>query len=91
MTRFYDEYIPSFQDRSDWNSPTVLRHHAEERPNSVYLNVPWANESYSYAETLDLSERVASGMLSTGASSGDRVLIMIQIALLIFLRGWGVS
>ena len=77
MTRFYDEYIPSFQDRSDWNSPTVLRHHAEERPNSVYLNVPWANESYSYAETLDISERVASWMLSTGASSGDRVLIMI--------------
>ena len=77
MTRFYDQYSPSFQDRSDWNSPTVLRHHAGERPNSIYLNVPWANESYSYAETLDISERVASGMLSAGVCSGDRVLIMI--------------
>ena len=77
MTRFYDQYIPSFEDRLDWNSPTVLRHHAHERPDSTYLNVPWANESYSYAETLDISERVASGMLSTGACPGDRVLIMI--------------
>ncbi len=54
-----------------------MRHHAGERPNSIYLNVPWANESYSYAETLDISERVASGMLSAGVCSGDRVLIMI--------------
>ena len=77
MTRFYDEYIPSFQDRSDWSSPTVLRHHANKRPNSIYLTIPWTDESYSYAETLDISERIASGMLSTGASSGDRVLIMI--------------
>ena len=76
-TRFYKQYSPTFQSRPDWNSPTVLRHHATERPDSTYLVVPWADESYSYAETLDIAERVASGMLTSGAIAGDRVLIMI--------------
>ena len=77
MTNYYDQYSPSFDSRFDWNSPSVLRNHAYERPDSTYLVVPWADESYTYAQTLDISERVASGMLSTGACSGDRVLIMI--------------
>lgn len=77
MTKFYDEYDPTFPSRLDWSSPTVLRERVRRHPEKTYLEVPWANESYTYAETLDLAERVGSGMLTAGASAGDRVLIMI--------------
>lgn len=77
MTNYYNQYSPTFDSRTDWNSPSVLRKHASERPDSIYLEIPWANESYTYAQTLDIAERIGSGMLSPGISSGDRVLIMI--------------
>ena len=77
MTKFYDEYAPTFPSRLDWSSPTVLRERVRRHPEKTYLEVPWANESYTYAETLDIAERVGSGMLAAGATLGDRVLIMI--------------
>jgi len=77
MTKFYDEYAPTFPSRLDWSSPTVLRERVRRHPEKTYLEVPWANESYTYAETLDTAERVGSGMLAAGATLGDRVLIMI--------------
>ena len=77
MTRYYDQYSPSFESRFDWNSPAVLRFQADERPHATYLSVPWNGESYTFAETLKISEQVASGMLLAGATPGDRVLIMI--------------
>ena len=77
MTKFYDEYAPTFPSRLDWSSPTVLRERVRRHPEKTYLEVPWANESYTYAETLDIAERVGSGMLTAGAALGDRVLIMI--------------
>ncbi|MEC7878762.1 MAG: class I adenylate-forming enzyme family protein, partial [Actinomycetota bacterium] len=77
MTNFYEEYNPTFPSRANWNSPTVLRERAQKHPDKIYLDVPWTNESFSYAETLEAAERVGSGMLNAGASPGDRVLIMI--------------
>mgnify|MGYP001187226345 CR=1 FL=1 len=77
MTKFYDEYAPTFPSRLDWSSPTVLRERVRSHPEKTYLEVPWANESYTYAETLDIAERVGSGMLTAGAAFGDRVLILI--------------
>ena len=77
MTRFYQEYTPTFPSRPDWSSPTVLRERARRHPEKVYLDVPWADETYTYSETLDIAESVGSGMLNAGASYGDRVLIMI--------------
>ena len=77
MTRYYDQYSPTFESRFDWNSPAVLRFQADERPHATYLSVPWNDESYTFAETLKISEQVASGMLLAGATPGDRVLIMI--------------
>ena len=77
MTNFYEEYNPTFPSRANWNSPTVLRERAQKHPDKIYLDIPWANESFSYAETLEVAERVGSGMLNAGASPGDRVLIMI--------------
>ena len=77
MTQYYHEYSPTYEDRAWWSSPRVLRDRAARHPHRIYLDVPWAGESYTFAETLDLAERVASGMLAAGAESGDRVLIMI--------------
>lgn len=77
MTQYYDEYSPTYADRSSWSSPRVLRDRADRHPHGTYLDVPWSGESYTFAETLDLAERVGSGMLAAGAQPGDRVLIMI--------------
>ena len=89
MTKFYDEYAPTFPSRLDWSSPTVLRERVRRHPEKTYLEVPWANESYTYAETLDTAERVGSGMLAAGATLGDRVLIMIpNCSAYIFFYGY---
>ncbi|MBG00826.1 MAG: ATP-dependent acyl-CoA ligase [Acidimicrobiaceae bacterium] len=77
MTNYYQEYDPTFQSRFDWSSPTVLRERARRHPEKIYLDVPWAKESFTYQETLDIAESVGSGMLKAGADVGDRVLIMI--------------
>ena len=59
--------------RANWNSPTVLRdEHRSIGQN--YLDVPWTNESFSYAETLEAAERVGPNKCWR---LGDRVLIMI--------------
>lgn len=87
MTRFYDEYRPTFGERSAWSSPHVLRTRAETHGERVYLDVPWAGETYTYAETLEIAERVGSGMLAAGAVPGDRVLIMIPNSSA-YILGW---
>ena len=86
-TRFYDEYAPSDADRTDWSSPQVLRDRAERHPDKVYLDVPWAGESFTYGETLELAERVGSAMAAKGAAPGDRVLIMIPNSSA-YILGW---
>lgn len=75
--RSYDQYRPTFADRRRWNTPDVLRHRAETHGERIYLDVPWTGEAYSYAETLELAERVARGLLGAGAVPGDRLLIML--------------
>lgn len=76
MTQYFETFDPTFESRSEWSSPHVLRERARRHPDRVYLEVPWADESYTYAETLEVAERVGSGMLAAGAVPGDRVLIM---------------
>lgn len=75
--RTYDQYRPTFADRRSWNTPDVLRHRAETHGDRIYLDVPATGEAYSYAETLELAERVARGLLGAGAAPGDRLLIML--------------
>jgi crotonobetaine/carnitine-CoA ligase len=77
MTSFYDEYTPTFESRSHWSSPTVLRERALRHPDRTYLDIPWTGETYTYGETLEVAEKVASSMLDAGAITGDRVLIML--------------
>ena len=75
--RNYDQYRPTFADRRSWNTPDVLRHRAETHGERIYLDVPSTGEAYSYAETLELAESVACGLLGAGAVPGDRLLIML--------------
>ncbi len=75
--RSYDQYRPTFADRRHWNSPQVLRHRAATHADRTYLDVPSTGETYTYAETLELSERVARNLLAAGAAPGDRLLIML--------------
>ncbi len=75
--RSYDQYRPTFADRRSWNSPGVLRHRAETHGDRVYLDVPSTGESYTFAATLELAERVARSLLAAGAVPGDRLLIML--------------
>ncbi|MGK0477950.1 MAG: crotonobetaine/carnitine-CoA ligase [Ilumatobacter sp.] len=77
MTQFYDEHRPSEDDRSEWNTPAVLRSHARTRPDDIYLDMPWTGEQYSYAETLTRAEQVGRGLIDAGAAPGDRVLLMM--------------
>lgn len=86
-TRFYDEYRPSDPDRAQWSSPHVLRDRAARHPDKVYLDVPWAGECFTYAETLELAERIGSAMVAKGAAPGDRVLIMIPNSSA-YILGW---
>ena len=77
MTRSYDQYRPTFADRRHWTAPHVLRHRAETHGDRTYLDVPATGESYTYAETLRLAERIARNLLAGGAGPGDRLLIML--------------
>ena len=40
MTNYYTEFSPTFEDRFDWASPTVLRHHAEVRTGTALDRLP---------------------------------------------------
>lgn len=75
--RSYNQYRPTFTDRHRWNSPDVLRNRAATHGERTYLDVPSTGETYTYAETLELAERVARNLLGAGAIPGDRLLIML--------------
>lgn len=79
MTTYYTEYSPTFADRTRWTVPSVLRHHAKERGDAVYLDVPWqsGNHRYTYSQCLDTAETIARSLYDHGAVRGDRVLIMM--------------
>ena len=87
MTLYYDEYQPTFSEQTNWSSPHVLRNRAELHGDRTYLDVPWSGESFTYAQTLDLAERVGTGMLNDGAKPGDRVLIMLPNCSA-YILGW---
>ncbi|MFZ4515118.1 MAG: AMP-binding protein [Acidimicrobiia bacterium] len=76
MTMTYRDQRNVFAERSDWNLPHVLRTRAQSHADQVYLDVPFENVRYSYAETLAIAERIGSGLLADGCVAGDRILIM---------------
>ncbi|MGY0488267.1 AMP-binding protein [Streptomyces sp. WG-D5] len=74
--RSYRELRPTFSDRVDWALPTVLRRHAAQRPDAVWLDAPEEGGTWTYAQTLHAAEAVGRSMLAAGATPGDRVIVM---------------
>lgn len=85
--RFYRDLKPTFTDRSQWALPTVLRHHAAERPDAVWLDAPEEDATWTYAEMLASAERVGRTFLTQGASVGDRVVLVAANSSR-FVRTW---
>ncbi|WP_235735544.1 AMP-binding protein [Nocardioides alcanivorans] len=85
--RHYRDLTPTFADRSQWALPTVLRHHAAERPDAVWLDCPEEGRTWTFAETLAAAERVGRSLLSHGAEPGDRVALVAQNSSA-FVRTW---
>jgi crotonobetaine/carnitine-CoA ligase len=73
--RTYGPLSIPFTDPEDWTLAKVLRKQAAERPDSVYLDAPEEKRSWTYGQTLDIAESVATSLLASGLSRGDRVLI----------------
>jgi carnitine-CoA ligase len=85
--RTYTDLVPAFPDQGDWSLATVLRHHADRRPDAVFLDLPEERLTLTYAESLAQAESVADRLADAGAVPGDRVLIMAANSSQ-FLRTW---
>lgn len=72
----YTDHRPTFEDRAGWTTPAVLRARASMHGERTWLEVPSTGERYTFAQTLELAERVASGLLARGHEQGDRLVIM---------------
>jgi crotonobetaine/carnitine-CoA ligase len=75
--RTYNDYQPTFADRGDWTLNEVLTTRARTHGEKVYLDVPGTGYTLTYAQTLDLGTRIASGLLQRGHEPGDRLVIMM--------------
>ena len=85
--RTYTDLVPGFADQDDWTLATVLRHHADRRPDAVFLDLPEERLTFTYAESLAQAESVADRLAEAGAVTGDRVLVMAANSSE-FLRTW---
>jgi crotonobetaine/carnitine-CoA ligase len=89
--KVYTDLRPNFPDPETWTFDHVLRHHATERPDAVCLDLPEENATWTYAEALDSSERVASALYRSGAKQGDRVVLMAANSSQFVLTWWGTA
>jgi carnitine-CoA ligase len=78
MTRVYEDLEPTDPDWTRWTGAHVLRRQAAERGDRTFLIAPEEDVEFTFAEILDLSERVAGGLHAAGAVTGDRVVIMAK-------------
>lgn len=85
--QYYRDLHPTFTDRKLWALPTVLRHHAANRPDSVWLDAPEEGRTWTFAQTLDAAERVGRSLLAAGAEPGDRVVLVAANSSQ-FVRTW---
>ncbi|MCZ4500280.1 MAG: peptide permease [Marmoricola sp.] len=85
--RYYRDLAPTFADRTQWALPTVLRHHARERPGAVWLDAPEEGLTWTFAEMLTAAERVGQNLLASGAAPGDRVVLVAANSSR-FVRTW---
>ena len=87
----YAGLVPNFEDPDTWTLAHVLRHHAANRPDAVCLDLPEELSTWTYAEALDVAERVASSMYRSGAQQGDRVALMAANSSRFVFTWWGTA
>lgn len=85
--RYYRDLRPTFADRREWALPSVLRHHASERPDAVWLDCPEEGRTWTFSQMLSSAERVGRSLLHAGADPGDRVILVAQNSSA-FVRTW---
>jgi crotonobetaine/carnitine-CoA ligase len=85
--RTYQDLAPTFDDRTAWTTPHVLRQRAETHGDRIYLDCPEEGLTWTYRETLTAAERIGSKLLASGGEPGDRVLIMLPNSSM-FIRTW---
>ncbi|GAA2448922.1 ATP-dependent acyl-CoA ligase [Actinomadura vinacea] len=85
--RHYRDLRATFADRADWALPTVLRHHAAQRPDAVWLDAPEEGLTWTYRQILGEAETVGRALLDAGAGKGDRVVIFAANSSR-FIRTW---
>jgi len=90
-TRTYGHIDLVLPDRSTWTIPQVLQRRAATHGDKSYLLVPYQDVDLTFAETNDLSQRVARGLLDAGAEAGDRVLIMSPNRVEVMLAWFGAA
>ncbi|MGI5242243.1 AMP-binding protein [Dactylosporangium sp. CA-139066] len=73
---YYRDLKLTYPDRRDWTLPAVLRDRSRTHGDRVYVQVPDQGVELTYAQTLDVAERIGGGLLAGGCVPGDRVLIM---------------
>ena len=89
--KYYEDLVPLFPDPETWTFDQVLRHHAAQRPDAICLDLPEEGRTWTYAQALDSSERVASALYAAGARQGDRVVIMAANSSQFVRTWWGTA
>jgi len=87
----YDEYVPTFAERSRWTLPQVLELRAETHGDKVFLDVPDAGVTMTYRQVRTLSRRIAHGLTAHGHAPGDRIVIMLDNRVEYLLAWFGSS
>jgi len=77
MTRYYEGLHMTIEDRADWNLAHVLRLRAQTHADKVFLDFPAFSTTYTFSEMLEISERIARGLLARGHEPGDRIVMMM--------------
>lgn len=72
----YRDLHPLFEDMEDWTLPHVLATRARTHGDKVYLDVPFEDARYTYAEVDEMARGMASALLDDGFAPGDRFMIM---------------
>ncbi len=67
--RRYRDLTPTFPDPADWTLPQILRVRARTHGERPFLEVPFQDAAYSFAETLEISERIAANLVGDGLAT----------------------
>ncbi len=77
-------------DKSAWTLPRTLRDQAARHPDKVFLRFE-DGPALTYAETLEVSLRMAAGLRELGVQRGGRVVLMMENAPELVLAWFGTN